>query len=80
MDEQKYLEKNKDSEQYKLLRIVELVINDFKAWIGEENLAEGANILDILLEDEDVKAYDRETFINATKFMQILRANGWASG
>jgi hypothetical protein len=86
LDEKKYFEKDKDSEHYKLLRIVESVIHDFKAWMKEEDLAEGtyvrkfANILDILLENEDITAYDGETFSTATKFMQILDENEENSG
>lgn len=86
MDDKRSLEKDKECENCKLPGIVELVIKDFKTWRNEEDLAEGtyvskfANILDILLEDEDVTVYDGETFSTATQSMQILDENEQTSG
>lgn len=78
----KYLERNKKSENYKLLRVVEEVVHNFKSWEMEDNklnnyaemtyLRKFANILDILLEDEDVTVYDGETVSKATQRMQTL--------
>lgn len=58
----KYLGKNKKSENYQLLRVVEKVVHNFKSWKMKDdklnnyaemtNLRKFANILDILLEDE----------------------------
>ncbi|KAI8084092.1 uncharacterized protein B0P05DRAFT_536137 [Gilbertella persicaria] len=82
LNKKKQLEEDKDSEDYKNLCIAVSLIYDFKTWTKEENdLAEGtyvrkfANILDILLEDETVKAYDGEKFSTATSFIQILDEN-----
>lgn len=67
---------DKKSENYKLLRIVEEVVHNFKSWKTEDDKHNNyfeipyqrkyANILDILLEDEDITVYDGE------KVSQIL--------
>lgn len=70
LDEKKFKENNKKSENYKLLRIIQKVVHNFKIWKMEDdkhnNYAEMtyqrkcANILGTLLEDEDVTVYDGE--------------------
>ncbi|KAI9339127.1 hypothetical protein BD770DRAFT_400374 [Pilaira anomala] len=85
LDEKKFKEKNKKSENYKLLRIVEEVVHNFKSWKIEDdkhnNYAEMtyqrkfANILDILLEDEDITVYDGEKVSKDTQRTQILNEN-----
>ncbi|KAI9251332.1 hypothetical protein EDC94DRAFT_663363 [Helicostylum pulchrum] len=56
--------------QFQFVKI-ESAIHDFKAWMKEEDLAE---------ENEDVTAYDEETFSIATNFMQISVENEESSG
>ncbi|KAI7863905.1 hypothetical protein BDF14DRAFT_1938751, partial [Spinellus fusiger] len=78
----KFKEKNKKSENYKLLQVVEEVVHNFKSWKIEDdkhnNYAEMtyqckfANILDILLENEDVTMYDGEKVSKNTQWIQIL--------
>ncbi|KAI7890053.1 uncharacterized protein EV154DRAFT_512778 [Mucor mucedo] len=82
LDEKKYKEKNKKSEHYKLLRIVQEVVHNFKKWKIEDakhnNYAEMtyqrkfADILDILLEDEDITVYDGERVSKDTQRIQTL--------
>ncbi|KAG1301380.1 hypothetical protein G6F62_008768 [Rhizopus arrhizus] len=82
LDEKKFKEKNKKSENYKLLRVVEEVVHNFKSWKIEDDKHNDyaemtyqrkfANILDILLEDEDVTVYDGEKVSKDTQRIQIL--------
>ncbi|KAI9486977.1 MAG: hypothetical protein EXX96DRAFT_461792, partial [Benjaminiella poitrasii] len=68
------------SKNYKLLQVVEEIMHNFKSWKMKDNklnnyaemayLSKFANILGILLEDEDITVYDGETVSKVTQRMQ----------
>lgn len=77
------MEKDKNSEVYKTLRIIGAVVRNFRCWSTElereNNYAEAtyqrklADILGILLEDEDVTVFDGGKVSTDTRRSQILK-------
>ncbi|KAI8975753.1 hypothetical protein BDF20DRAFT_906888 [Mycotypha africana] len=91
-DDQKFAETDKTSDNYKLLRIVQQAIFNFKFWAKESDevmdsysenmyLRKFAELMDILFEDEnDVAIYDGETISQATQNIKILNEDEADSG
>lgn len=83
LDDMKSAEKDKESDNHKALHIVSSLVENFKIWKREEDsqlslsemtyVRKLANLLDILLEDEDVDIYDGELISEASQHMGILR-------
>lgn len=83
LDDMKSAEKDKESDNYKVLRIVSSLVENFKIWKREEDsqlslsemtyVRKLANLLDILLEDDDVDIYDGELISEVSQHMGILR-------
>ncbi|KAG1457229.1 hypothetical protein G6F46_007358 [Rhizopus delemar] len=91
-DDQKSAEPDKTSDNYKLFRIVQQAVFNFKFWAKESDEVMGsysenmylrkfAELMDILFEDEnDVAIYDGETISQASQYMKILNEDEADSG
>ncbi|KAI9008985.1 hypothetical protein CLU79DRAFT_711114 [Phycomyces nitens] len=92
LDQQKSAEPDKMSDNYKLLRIVQQAVFNFKFWAKESDEVMGsysenmylrkfAELIDILFEDEnDIAIYDGETISQASQYMKILNEDEADSG
>jgi hypothetical protein len=91
-NDQKSAEPDKTSDNYKLLRIIQQAVFNFKFWAKESDEVMGsysenmylrkfAELMDILFEDEnDVAIYDGETISQASQYMKILNEDEADSG